>query len=728
MYSIYADDICIYDDTSPLESLRVISPNLVMEDSAAGSLEMTIPPTNPGYDYIVRMDTDILVKRHNTEIWAGRVLSEDEDFWNNRILICEGELSFLNDTTQPPNEYHDMTVRGFLSALIDIHNSKVAANRKFTVGVVTVTDPNDSLYRYTNYEKTIECINEKLINRLGGHLRVRKVNGVRYLDYLADSPNTNSQTIEFGKNLMDFTRNWDMTEYATVIVPLGARLEGAANNDIDAYLTVESVNDSSIYVQSTEAVKQHGWIEKVVNWDDVTVASNLLSKAKLYLSDTQFDNMTIELSALDMHYYDVSYEAVNLLDKIKIVSRPHGMDRYFMLTKLEIPLDSPENTAFTLGDNIKTSLTSVDNATSAKILQNIENLPKASAILKEAKENATAIMKMATNGYITVTQDENGSNELYVSDNIDYKKATRYWLLNMNGFGYSGDGGKTFGLALTMDGAIVADYITVGTLNGELLKAGSVKTEAISQEFKTSISNDIGTAKTQIEQAFKAADGALESRIKKTYATKNELSSSITQTIEDITTEVKKKIGASEFSTYLKQNYKSFLFGFNGASKTVQIGTDGIGLYDGSVSTSTKRVLLNGNGLNMWKSGTKIGKIGTNHIKNYPSYKGLVFDLDWNGDYITWAYAATRNAEYYTNALTLARVGAGHSKFGLYIGCSVYAGGNTIDSANLTNVKTEGKATFTGKKKVVTNVKLNAKGGLDVTFTTYTIKSGMLCK
>ena len=186
MYSIYADDICIYNDISPLKNLKVISPKLILEDNAAGSLNMTVPQINPGYDYITRLDTDIIVKKNGVEIWAGRVLTENQDFWKNRILYCEGELSFLNDTTQPPAEYHNQTVRGFLSTLINIHNSKVPESRQFTVGTVTVTDNNDSLYRYTNYEKTIECINKKLIDKLGGHFRVRKENGIRYLDYLAD--------------------------------------------------------------------------------------------------------------------------------------------------------------------------------------------------------------------------------------------------------------------------------------------------------------------------------------------------------------------------------------------------------------------------------------------------------------------------------------------------------------------------------------------------------------
>jgi hypothetical protein len=475
MYSIYADDICIYNDAFALDNMKVIDPKLTLEDNAAGSLSMILPPSNIGYGTIIRMVSDISVHKDGEEIWAGRVLSEDKDFWNNRVLYCEGELAFLNDSTQPPAEYYGQTVRGFLETLINIHNSKVADDKQFTIGSVTVTDSDDPLYRYTNYEKTIECINEKLVKKLGGHLRIRKVDGVRYLDYLADYPNTNSQIIEFGKNLLDFTRKWDLTEFATVIVPLGNRLDESPIEALDAYLTVESVNNGSLYVQSSEAVASYGWIEKVIHWDDVSTESSLLSKAEAYLSDIQFDNMSIELSALDLHYLDVNYEAVKLLDELRVVSKPHGMDRHFPVTKLEIPLDSPEKTLFKLGDTIKTSLTSVNNQTNTSILQKIESLPKAQSVLKEAKENATQIMNMATNGYITITQDQYGTNTMYISNDKDYTKATKLWKWNINGLAYSNDGGETFDLAITMDGAIVADFITAGILNADLIKTGKLQ-------------------------------------------------------------------------------------------------------------------------------------------------------------------------------------------------------------------------------------------------------------
>ena len=894
MYSIYADDICIYNDISPLQELKVISPKLVLEDCAAGSLDITLPPINPGYDYITRLDTDIVVKKNGEEIWGGRVLTENQDFWKNRVLYCEGELSFLNDTTQPPAEYHNQTVRGFLSTLIEIHNSKAPENRRFTVGIVTVTDSNDSLYRYTNYEKTIECINKKLIDKLGGHLRVRKVNGVRYLDYLSDCPNTNQQTIEFGKNLLDFTRKWDTTEFATVIVPLGARLEESPIAALDAYLTVESVNDGSIYVQSAEAIAEHGWIEKVVNWDDVTVPANLLSKARNYLTDLQFDDMNIELSALDMHYLNVNYEAVKLLDKIRVISRPHGMDRYFPVIKLEIPLDSPENTQFMLGDSVTPSLTRVNNQINAKILQEIENLPKEQQMLTEAKENATAIMRSVTNGHITITHDENGSESLILSDTKNHLDATRMWLLNMNGFGYSNDGGETFGLAITMDGAIVADYITAGTLRGELLRAGSVSTEAISLEYRNSVSDSILQTKTTVEQEFIAADGVLASTITQnytdaisqsesrsstfitqtkdeievraaltystkeevktleslflssvefedsngeaildnngeiiqaritvdgitavevysaidisagsikeevaaiyatknelgdrtqtlrseikttatdilitvsdtyadkteleeteselrasistnvqgirtevsnTYATKNALSSTesslrtaINQTASSITTEVNKKVDGTDFGTYMQQNYNSFILGFNSASKVLRLTISGLSVYDGTISDSNKLVTFSSNGMQFFKSGKNIGRIGTNTWVGHDSYRGLVFDLEYAGKYMTWARKTSSTDSTYTTILTYARKGDVYDKEGLYVSTTMYMNGHTIDTANLTNARSDGYSTYTGSRKFITEITMESNGRIKWTTSTYSIRNGM---
>lgn len=472
MYKVLADGMCIYSDVSMTDETKIIDPTLNLSDNNSGSFTFTLPPSNISYNTIERLTTLIEVYRDDELLWEGRAISERTDFWGCRNITCEGMLSCLNDTIQPQAEYHNMTVRGFLEQLISIHNSKVDSSKRFTVGVVTVTDSNDSLYRYTNYEKTIECINEKLLDRLGGHIRTRKVNGIRYIDYLYSYPSLCSQKITIGKNLLDFTKSFDMTDFATVIVPKGARLEESPIEALEAYLTVASVNNGSIYVYEQETVDAYGWIEQVVSWDDVTDPSNLLSKAQDYLHYIQFDDMVLELNAIDLHYLNPEIEDINILDVIQVMSPPHGLNRLFPVTSLSIPLDKPENATFTLGDSVATSFTSVNNNVNNSILKKIEEIPSSTSILTEAKANATAIMNMATNGYITITKNQYGSETLYISNTQDYTQSTKLWKWNINGLAYSNDSGQTWGLAMTMDGSIVADYVNTGTLTADIIKAG----------------------------------------------------------------------------------------------------------------------------------------------------------------------------------------------------------------------------------------------------------------
>ena len=608
MYTIYADDICIYNDMSPLEELRLISPELVLEDSAAGSLTLTIPYTNVGYSLIQRLTTDITVFKEGNEIWSGRVIEEDRDFQNSRKIYCEGELAFLCDSTQPQAEYHDISPENLLRALIGIHNSKVEERKRFEVGVVTVTDPNDSLYRYTNYESTLECINEKLIERLGGHIRIRKENGTRYIDYISDYPNINAQVIEFGKNLMDFTRNWSLTDFATVILPLGKRLENGNIESLEAYTTVEEVNGGDPFVASTNAVSLYGRIEKVVHWDDVSSPSNLLRKARRYLSDIQFEDLTIELSAVDLHYYNIEYEDIKLLDSVRVLSVPHGMDRYFPVKKMSIPLDTPENTVFSLGSNIKTELTSVSNK--------------------------------------------------------------------------------------------------------------------ISVEIKESVNNDL----MDIRQEFKAADGRFRSSIEgivNNYVT----NTTLTQTVESITTEVNRKVNGSDFGTYMQQNYEAFLLGFNNASgnRVIKISRNGIDIFNGTDTTNNNRLIsLGSSGMSMWYSGQKIGVIGTTSWTGYPNCRGLHFGLEYDGQFMSWGRETLPDSPSFSPVLMYARSGNGvFQNEGLYLGCDLYAQNHTISNANLTNVRANGNSVYTGQRTIITHIGYNAQGDLEWTESTFNISNGM---
>ena len=485
MYTVRLDDKKIYD--ARIDDLTLIEPVVELEENNAGSFSFTIQDNHPSYDDIKRRKSIIKVYEDDEIIFAGMVYEIEEDFYKNKKVYCEGELSYLNDTIQRPAEYHDMTVRGLLETYIENHNAQVEPEKQFKLGMVTVKDPNDSIYCYTNMETTLSCIKEDLLDDLGGIIRVRYMNNEKYIDYITeDDVRTNQQVIRLGENLINYTSNISSLDIATAIIPLGNRLEESPIESLDMRLDIKSVNNNLDYVSDSIAVSNFGWIYKTVVWDNVTDANILKSKGEKYLTDSQFDNLVIEVNALDMHLIDNNEMSIRLSDKIRIVSKPHGLkDKYFRLTKQTIYLNNPENNTITLGKEEHISLSAQTVQANNDILKAMEKITPASTILKQAKENASALINgNGENGYVVLHENKNGVvYEILVMDTPDINTATKVWRWNQKGLGYANskdaNGNWEFGLAMTMKGEIVADYITTGSMNCDRLKGGTINGQYI---------------------------------------------------------------------------------------------------------------------------------------------------------------------------------------------------------------------------------------------------------
>jgi len=224
MYSIYADGVCIYNDRYPTPEYKMDSPVLKIADSAAGSLDAVLPPVNVGYDTLKRMKSTLTVKRNDKEIWEGRIIEDSYDFLKNRHIYCEGALAYFNDTCQPQREYRNVTLEQFIKSVIDIHNSKVPDNRKIYFEYQAV-EGGVIEYRATQFEQTLEVLNQ-VCTDYNCHMKIEKktIDGVygNYIKFFTGVISSSTQSVEFGKNLLDYTSNFDMSELATVIVPLGA--------------------------------------------------------------------------------------------------------------------------------------------------------------------------------------------------------------------------------------------------------------------------------------------------------------------------------------------------------------------------------------------------------------------------------------------------------------------------------------------------------------------------
>ena len=474
MYKILCDGVLICD--SRIEELALVNPVVQLEENKAGSFSFYILPEHPAYDSIQKRKSLIEVYQDNEAepIFCGVCVEETKDFYKQKKVYCEGELTFLNDSIQRPARYQNATVRGLLEAYIAKHNEQVEENKRFTVGQVTVSDKNDSLFCYTNMDSTMKAIKEDLVDDLGGFFRIRHVDGVRYIDYLAESQNTNTQSIKIGKNLLDFTTNIDASEIATAIIPLGCKDEERKIEGLDTRLTIESVNNGLDYVCNDEAVDNYGWIYKTVVWDDATTPEALKSKGERYLSEIQFENMVIEAKAVDLHLDNSEIEKFKLSDEIRVVSKPHGLDKYFRLTKITINPNNPGSNTITLGKEEKVSLSVKTNQENAEIKKAINEF-STNSIMEEAIENATQLIKNSMNGYITTVMNEDGvPTELLIMDTPTKETATKVWRWNINGLGYSNNGyDGDYALAMTMDGTIVADFIKAGVLTGVEINNGN---------------------------------------------------------------------------------------------------------------------------------------------------------------------------------------------------------------------------------------------------------------
>lgn len=734
MYKAVCDGVVIYDDMEPDKDLNLVSPRLVLEDSTAGSFDFTMPPNNRAYDILSLSSSDVTVYRDGEEIWSGRPMTEKRDFLKRRQIYCEGELAFLNDTYQPQRAYGSCNIMQFMQAVLDIHNAKVDKRRRFVdctfAGVLNYGETTIRDWT-TDYVKTIDIVNN-ICTEFGYHVRVRKDAQGRHLDFSVDPFRTNLQTIEFGKNLIDYAVNYDMTNLITALLPLGEVqtnagehvigeeipltkyenkayvltndngiveetvtgayfiatvniagsgitpgedtvyitsrhhggyvmwwFEDTSGNTIshheantglgftdlfesavevpigagllhvagfgydiplrvnkqapmseqfDTYTDVSSVNNGSVYVtaqpknrfltniiqngsnavttdlipveksvwtfssqydgklqgdlwvsiaayiknddspsgdsekypgykyvtrsvglassytftaSATEnypwcleftfyssvegetvnpndirfaqlevgstptyyespigPMQLYGWIEGQVTWDDITDPNLLLIKAKEYLSSGQFDGMELEIKAIDMRVLGADADAIRVMDEIRVISRPHGLDRLFPVSKLEIPLDDPQNMTFTLtskpSQNLYSSTSGIDDTLSAKIA----SAPTMSQTLAAARKNASALIRNNDTGVISFIKDRDGNNrEMRITNTADWEAATRGWIFNYQGMGYYGNGfDNDVTVAITgSDGGIVANSITTGTMSADRILGGTMK-------------------------------------------------------------------------------------------------------------------------------------------------------------------------------------------------------------------------------------------------------------
>lgn len=670
MYQVLIDGKDLYYPRD--EEYTVSDPVVKLQLNDSGTFECSVPVINPEYADIKNRISMIQVLKSGKEIFYGEVRESEKDFFGTKQVYAVGELAFLFDSIQPQAVYHDHTSRQLLETWLNIHNSQVEEKKRFYVGMVTVHDSNDSLYRFTNQETTLDCIREKLCEKLNGYLRIRKVDGKRYLDLvtLQEYGKICEQPIEFGDNLLDYSENVSASDLYTACIPRGARLEESPIEGLEAYVDITSVNDGKDYVYSAEAVDIYGWSRCVVSWDDVTQPANLKEKAEEWLKDNQYEAMVLNLTAADLSLLDADMESFELGDSIPVYSRPHGMDRTFPVQSMELHLQNPAEDRLQLGTTMKLSYTEQNKGNYQYIKQQIDNVRQTTAWMQNAIDNATAMMTGSRGGYKVSEYDENGRwlRDLYMNA-PNKEDATQVMQINMNGIGFSREG---------FEGPYKNAWTIDGMLLGEFIKADSIQAEALSVEYKSAVTDEIDAA---VEAQFEVTSELIEAKVSK-----------------------------GEFGTYVQQYYDKVILGFNNNSKYVQINPGEIAIYDNGVSDSKKRASFDQNGEHFYRDGYYLGKIGTNEYNLDTSKKGLVFDLEPDGAYMTWAIRGENQGDYVVKLTYAAKSFGNFEENSLNAGCDLDMHGHELQDVNLNGVRTHGVFAWTGTFPIITSIDFDSSG------------------
>ena len=160
-----------------------------------------------------------------------------------------------------------------------------------------------------------------------------------------------------------------------------------------------------------------------------------------------------------------------------------------------------------------------------------------------------------------------------------------------------------------------------------------------------------------------------------------------------------------QMGTVIQQNAAAVRIAWNNNSKYVQFENGKLALYDAQVSDSKKRAVFDQNGIHFWRDGYYVGKMGTNVYTQNTSLKGIVFDLEPQGAYMTWAAKRSSSETNYLMKLFYASQNLnGTVADRVHLGCDL-----DMHNYTLRNVSFEGGG-ITGTMNFVQVKSINGDG------------------
>lgn len=450
------------------EKCAIFDAKLNLQIGNAGVFEFKVPVQNPCYSSIGQSSI-ISIIRDDEEFWRGYVTEISTDFNKIMSVYCVEDLMWLNEEysyypfrrTEYTNSYN------FNNLISKYNESHASDGRTFNTGIITNVNGSDVAVWLNTYEMTnLSCIRENLCKDTG-FLKVRRVtaNGTvtRYIDCLRlqDYGQISGQVIEFAENLLNYAEEIDGSNIVNVVYPVGAETD-------EEWYEGQRKRSHGNTISNPDSIAMYGRRERLVIFETDNL-NTLNSLASAYLTRYSQPQIKLNLTAIDLADLGQSNAHYNIGDQIHVIAEPFGIDRWIYVTEQDIDLQNPADNKIVLADNVRVGSQSLTQQ-SIDTQEMMKEIPSKSSIVDAARLDAMKLLQGADGGHVSFGMDEDGNiDELRIANAEDIEQATKKWIWNVNGLGYmerasSNDDWSTPRIAATMNGSIVADSITSGTL------------------------------------------------------------------------------------------------------------------------------------------------------------------------------------------------------------------------------------------------------------------------
>lgn len=268
--------------------------------------------------------------------------------------------------------------------------------------------------------------------------------------------------VRYGKNLLSLTQEKDSSNLTTHII-----LFWKSQEDGTLIYSAKTATGVTLDCEQTQC------IDVTADYNEAPTVAQLNARAQQYIQEK---NYSIAKNSLKLNFLQIKTlkDRVDLCDTVKIIYEDYNIDVTAKCVKtiwnaLQERYDSIE-----LGD-IKANFADTFIAAS-KETQKVINTQ--ASTLQKAIENATALITGNSGGYVVLHDSDNDGepDEILIMNTADISTARKVWRWNQSGLGYSSTGyAGTYALAMTINGAIVANFVTTGTMSANRVRAGRLE-------------------------------------------------------------------------------------------------------------------------------------------------------------------------------------------------------------------------------------------------------------